>query len=109
MQDSTSDTYGAIAEFDNNRQELDIKMSYTIGAKAKHQIVGISLNKGFGDAKPRVPLEIMEPNTKGSMRITVPFGKPFEDLPANMSFTLDTQYGLMKKKDPITLQFAFDW
>ena len=40
MQDSTSDTYGAIAEFDNNRQELDIKMSYTIGAKAKHQIVG---------------------------------------------------------------------
>ena len=43
------------------------------------------------------------------MRITVPFGKPFEDLPANMSFTLDTQYGLMKKKDPITLQFAFDW
>ena len=109
MQDSTSDTYGAIAEFDNNRQELTIKMSYTIGAKSKHQINGISLNKGFGSQSPHVNSQTMEPNTKGSMEITVPFNKPFEELPANMSFTLDTQYGLMKKKDAITIQFAFDW
>ncbi len=109
MQDSSEDTYGAIAEFDNNRQELTIKVSYTIGAKAKHQVNSISLNKGFGGQSPRVDTQIMEPNTKGSMRIIIPLNKPFEELPSNMSFTLDTQYGLMKKKDLITLQFAFDW
>lgn len=109
MQDSTNDTYGAIAEFDNTRQELTIKMSYTIGAKAKHQINGIAWNKGFGSQSARINSQTMEPNTKGSMDITIPFNKTFEELPANMSFTLDTQYGLMKKKDPITLQFSFDW
>ena len=109
MQDSTNDTYGAIAEFDNNRQELTIKVSYTIGAKAKHQISSIALNKGFGSQFAKLDSQTMEPNAKGSMSITVPFNKPFEELPTNLSFTLDTQYGLMKKKDPITLQFAFDW
>jgi len=109
MQDSSSDTYGAIAKFDNNRQELTIKVSYTVGSKAKHQVNGISLNKDIGSQSPQVDTSIMEPNTKGSMKIIVPFGKVFEELPANLSFTLDTQYGLMKKKDPVTLQFALNW
>ena len=109
MQDSSSDTYGAIAVFDNNRQELTIKVSYTVGSKAKHQVNSISLNKDIGSQSPKVDTSTMEPNTKGSMKITVPFGKVFEELPANLSFTLDTQYGLMKKKDPVTLQFALNW
>ena len=51
----------------------------------------------------------MEPNTKCSFNISLPFGQPFEQLPANLSFTLETQYGLMKKKDPVSLQFAPEW
>ncbi len=109
MQDSSADTYGAIAEFDNYKQILKIKVSYTIGAKAKHQVTGITLVKGIGSRLPTVDALTMEPNTKGWINITVPLNKPFEELPANISFVLDTQYGLMRKKDPITLQFAFDW
>jgi len=109
MQDSTNDAYSAIAEFDNNKQELKIKVSYTIGAKSKHQLNGIELNDDLRTPSPWVYSQTMEPNTKGTMDITLPTKKPFEYLPANFSFTLDTHYGLMKKKDPITLQFTFEW
>ena len=110
MQDSAEDTYGAIAEFDNNKRELVIKVSYTTGSKTKHQISDLYLNKLIGyRSTPVVDTDTMEPNIKGSMNITIPFGKPFEELPAEISLTLNTQYGLMRKKDPITLQFAFEW
>ena len=51
----------------------------------------------------------MEPNTKGSLLISIPYGKPFDDIPRNFSLSLETQYGLMKKKDTVSLQFDIDW
>lgn len=111
MQDSTGDTYGAIAEFSNRSQELLIKLSYTIGAKSKHQITAIESKAAVtGQQKPMMDFNrTMEPNTKGSLNITIPFGKPFEEIPRDISLSLDTQYGLMKKKDTISLQFNIDW
>ena len=109
MQDSTGDTYGAIAEYHNRTQTLEIQLSYTLGAKSKHIINGIDY-KPVGQEKPQLSLlRTMEPNTKGSLRISIPFGKPFEEIPCNISLSLDTQFGLMKKKDTIPLQFAIDW
>ncbi len=111
MQDSTGDTYGAIAEYSNRSKELLIKLSYTIGAKSKHQITGIE-NKASatGQKKPMMDFNrTMEPNTKGTLSITMPFDKPFEEVPNNISLSLDTQYGLMKKKDTVSLQFSIDW
>ena len=108
MQDSSGDLYGATATFNNKAGALILQVSYTVNSKAKHQLTGISSKDIYGE-QPQVQPQPMEPNTKGSLTITVPFGKTFEELPVNMAFTLETQFGLMKKKDPVSLSFALDW
>ena len=111
MQDSSGDTYTASAEFRNHDQKLLITLSYTLGSKSKHQITGIH-NKGsiLGQDKPMMDGNwTMEPNGNGVLSITIPMNTPFEEIPSSISLYLDTQYGLMRKTDTISLQFDFVW
>ena len=108
LQDSVKDTYTATAEYDNRRRELTIRLSYTIGAKLKHQISGISLKETSWES-PNVYCMNMEPNIPGNTNITVSAKGSDQKLPTKLSFVLETQYGLTKKKDPVDLEFEFEW
>ena len=104
--DFVGDDYAALAEFDNNTQILSIKLSYSLGGKSKRQITAIDCK--VGDQAPNLDSWVMDPKEKGTLNFTLPFGKPFEELPETITFDLDTQYGLMKKAT-MSLQFTFEW
>lgn len=111
MQDSAGDTYTASAEFRNQDQKLFITLSYTLGSRSKHQITGIYNKESIlGENKPSIDGKwTMEPYVNEVLSITVPMNKPFDEIPSSISLSLDTQYGLMRKTDTVSLQFAFVW
>ncbi len=109
FQDSAGDMYGATAEFDNRSQSLSVRMTYVTGARSKHQVVGIECKTASEEQSAQVSFCTMEPKIQGTLEITIPFGKPFDDLPSRISFLLVTQYGLMKKRDAVPVQLDFDW
>ncbi len=110
MQDSSGDTYGAVASFNNNTKELTFRLSYTVCSKSKHQITNaIPVKMGNISILDYNKDQFMEPNTKGNLPIRLKTGMTFEALPSNYTIEMETTYGLLRKKDTVTLKFAVDW
>ena len=110
LQESTGDTYSAEAEFDNKQQTLHVKLVYTIGTKVKHQLTGLEVaGTGLIPKRQFVFDREMGPNVQGFIQFQIPFKRPFEELPKELKFTLQTQYGFMKKKETVDLQATFEW
>lgn len=108
MQDSTADEYEAVAWYDYNLQKMNINVMYKSNAKSKHQIIETRVKESSWKI-PYTNIGAIEPNSTGTMNILVPSRDSIQDLPEKLSFTIDTQYGLTKKKDSINLQFEFEW
>ncbi len=109
MSDSAGDTYGAIADYDNRENLLKVHLSYTVGCKSKRQIIKTNVVKSSELSMKDSSEIVMEPNKKGQMTLTLKSSVPFESLPSNFSVEMDTQFGLMKKREKVVLQFSLDW
>ena len=111
MQDSTGDSYTASAEFNQKMKspELTINLNCALGTKNKHQITAVSCKEAALNKHPSISKYEWAAGGNFQVTITYPFGRYFQELPATLSFTLDSQYGLLKKSDPISLQFTFEW
>ena len=112
LQDSTGDTYSATAEFCNNTQVLRLRLTYKIGAKTKHQLLAVHMKTAsrFFLIRGEIQSDVyMEPGAQNTVAIDFPVQVPFEELSKEATVFMQTQYGIMKKRDSAELQLAFEW
>lgn len=112
LQDSTGDSYSATAEFCNNTQVLRLRLTYKIGTKTKHQLLAAQMKTAsrFFSIKGEIQSDVyMEPGVQNTVAIDFPVQVPFEELSKEATVSMQTQYGIMKKKDSAELQLTFDW
>ena len=108
MQDTAGDVYSATAEFDVKQNSLQVMLTYKVGTKSKRQLI---------DAKMVIPGRMfpisgriygdfnMEPGVENTAKFTF----SIEDMPKEAKIELETQYGIMKKKETVALDMTFEW
>lgn len=108
MQDPTGDVYSATAEFDAKLRSLQVVLTYTVGAKSKRQLADVAMvipgrmfplsSRIYGDVN-------MNPGVENTVR----FVFQTDDMPEKAKLELETQYGIMKKKETVALDMTFEW
>lgn len=109
MQESTGDEYSASAEFSHRTNQLLIRVNAQLGIKSKRQIVSVSCKEaGPRQPVPRLNIYQLDAGING-MNITMTYNQKPDALPAGLTILLDTQYGIMKKKETVPMQFTMEW
>ncbi len=109
LPDSTGDSYKAAVVYDNEREELAVKLTCSVCTKAKHRVIGI-----YDGELPAEPVGgewiTLDPKSpEETIVFILPVKKTFETLPQMLNLNMQTQYGMLKKNGTVALDFTIEW
>ena len=110
MADSTGDTYMASVEYNTQARSLEFQITADLQVKSKHkvtQVRGLTGSKSI-DVYMRPFVSTLEFSKAAPLSFYVRW-EDEKNLPGQVSIILETQYGIVKKTDDITLEFTLEW
>ena len=108
MQGSVGDQYAAKAVYVTRARKMVITITGWTGVRTRHQICGVTAKEGYGQGELTVSPANLEPEHECEFDVTMANVR-YEDLPGSLAFQVETQYGLMKKKETISFQLKLQW
>ena len=108
MQGSVGDQYAARTVYVTRARKMVITITGWTGVKTRHQICGVTAKEGYGQGELTVSPANLEPEQECEFDVTMTNVR-YEDLPGSLAFQVETQYGLMKKKESISFQLKLQW
>lgn len=109
LPESTGDEYEANAMLEAKKKEILVIMRYQVNTKVKHQLTELmSMKPSYSFILVGGP-QTLEPGEKGELRFRIRDSDGFRTLPKEISFSLETKYGIMKKEASVPMKLILEW
>ena len=109
LPESTGDEYEANAMLEAKKKEILVIMHYQVNTRVKHQLTELLSMKPSYSFILVGGQQTLEPGEKGELRFRIRDSDGFRKLPNEISFSLETKYGIMKKEASVPMKLILEW